>query len=105
MIQLESVEQFNELIRDKCIVMFTANWCGDCRFIEPHLPEIANAHPDYPFVLVDRDKFIDICQKYDIMGIPSFIVFENNEVKGTFISKLRKTKEEILAFLDQTINQ
>ena len=105
MIHLESVEQFNDLIRERCIVMFTADWCSDCRYIEPHLPDIAKAHPDYPFVLVDRDKFLDLCIQYEIMGIPSFIVFENNEIKGTFISKLRKTKEEILSFLDQTITR
>lgn len=103
MIHLESVEQFQELISNRCIVMFTANWCSDCRYIEPHLPEIAEAHANYPFVLIDRDKFLDLCIQYDIMGIPSFIVFENGEVKGTFISKLRKTKEEILEFLNKTI--
>lgn len=103
MINLESVEQLNELKKGKVVLMFSANWCGDCRFIEPFLPEIEQAQPDYTFVKVDRDEFLDVCIEYDVMGIPSFIVIDNNEVKGTFISKLRKTKEEILSFLEQVI--
>ncbi|HEY8436579.1 MAG TPA: thioredoxin family protein [Haloplasmataceae bacterium] len=105
MIHLESREQFDQLINGKCIAMFSATWCRDCRFIEPHLPDIASAHPDYAFVIVDRDRFLDLCQEYGIMGIPSFIVFKNGEIIGTFISKLRKTKEEILDFFDRVINQ
>lgn len=101
MIQLKSEEQLNELKKGKTILLFSANWCSDCRFIEPFLPDIEKDFPDYQLVEVDRDQFLDVCIEHDITGIPSFIVYNNNEVKGTFISKLRKTKEEIYDFLNE----
>ncbi|MGG1398638.1 thioredoxin family protein [Bacillus salipaludis] len=97
---LESMEQFEQL-RDKgkTIFMFSANWCGDCRFIEPFLPEIEENFKEYTFVHVDRDQFIDLCQHLDVFGIPSFIGFENGKELGRFVSKDRKTQEEIENFI------
>lgn len=97
---LESMEQFEQL-RDqgKTIFMFSANWCGDCRFIEPVLPEIESKFTEYTFIHVDRDQYIDLCQQLDVFGIPSFIAFENGKELGRFVSKDRKTQEEIEKFI------
>ncbi len=97
---LESIEQFEQL-RDqgKTIFMFSANWCGDCRFIEPVLPEIEAKFNEYTFIHIDRDQFIDLCQQVDVYGIPSFIAYGNGKELGRFVSKDRKTQEEIEAFI------
>lgn len=98
---LKTEEQLNELIKkDNVIALFSADWCPDCRVIEPILPEIENEYPTYTFVLIDRDQFIDICQANDVFGIPSFIAFKNGQEKGRFVSKDRKTKEEIIRFIE-----
>ncbi|MBP3038890.1 thioredoxin family protein [Bacillaceae bacterium Marseille-Q3522] len=99
--KLESVEQY-EKIRDngKHIFMFSANWCPDCRFIEPALPEIESNHRDYQFVHVDRDQFIDLCSELNIFGIPSFVAFENGKELGRLVNKDRKTKEEVEQFIE-----
>ncbi|MEH7331529.1 thioredoxin family protein [Neobacillus drentensis] len=97
---LESIEEFEQL-RDngKTIFMFSAVWCGDCRFIEPVLPEIEAKFTEYTFIHIDRDQFIDLCQQVDVFGIPSFIAYENGKELGRFVSKDRKTKEEIEGFI------
>lgn len=97
---LESIEEFEQL-RDngKTIFMFSAEWCGDCRFIEPALPEIEAKFTEYTFIHVDRDQFIDLCQQVDVFGIPSFIAYENGKELGRFVSKDRKTQEEIEGFI------
>lgn len=97
---LESTTQFKDLINtNKTIMLFTADWCPDCRVIEPILPEIEQHFSEYTFVLVDRDEFIEICQEYDVFGIPSFIAFNQGKEIGRFVSKDRKTKEEIEQFI------
>jgi thiol-disulfide isomerase/thioredoxin len=98
---LESIEQFEQL-RDggKTIFMFSANWCPDCRIIEPVLPEIEEKFSEFAFIHVDRDQFIDLCQQLDVYGIPSFIAFENGKELGRFVSKDRKTQEEIEGFIN-----
>ena len=98
---LETVEQFNELRNNgKHIFMFSANWCGDCRFIDPFLPDIEANYNEYTFVHIDRDQFIDLCVELNVFGIPSFIAFEEGRELGRFVSKDRKTQEDIEQFID-----
>lgn len=98
---LETVEQFEKL-RDegKTIFMFSAGWCPDCRVIEPVLPEIEAKFTEYTFIHIDRDQFIDLCQQLDVYGIPSFVAYENGRELGRFVSKDRKTQEEIEGFIE-----
>lgn len=98
---LESIEQFEQL-RDggKTMLMFSANWCPDCRIIEPILPEIETKYSEFTFIHVDRDQFIELCQQLDVYGIPSFIAFEKGKELGRFVSKDRKTQEEIEGFIN-----
>lgn len=98
--KLQSIEQFNELKQTKKVVfVFSADWCPDCRFIDPFMPEVEAKFNDFTFIYVDRDDFIDICADNDIFGIPSFLAFEGGVETGRFVSKARKTQQEIEAFL------
>lgn len=98
--KIESIEQFRELTKGaRTVFMFSANWCGDCKFIEPYLPEIERENSDFDFYLVDRDQFIDLCSELAIFGIPSFLVYEDGIETGRFVNGDRKTKTEINDFL------
>lgn len=99
--KLATVEEFSLLTQaDKVVFFFTADWCGDCTFIKPVMPEIIESYPDVQFIEVDRDRFIDLCGDLAIFGIPSFVAFEKGQEVGRFVSKDRKTKEEIEAFIE-----
>jgi thiol-disulfide isomerase/thioredoxin len=98
--KLESMDQFEQMKNEgQHIFMFSADWCPDCRVIEPILPEVEEKFSDYTFVYVDRDEYIDLCGQLDIFGIPSFIAFRDGEESGRFVSKDRKTQEEIENFI------
>jgi len=99
---LQSVEQFDQLKAEgKTIFMFSADWCGDCRFIDPVMPTIEEKYAsEFQFIKVDRDEYIDLCIQLDVFGIPSFVAYKDNEETGRFVSKDRKTQEEIEAFID-----
>ncbi|TDL34280.1 thioredoxin [Jeotgalibacillus sp. S-D1] len=100
--KLESVEQFNEFKKNgNHVFMFSADWCPDCRVIDPILPNVEKSYPNFTFVYVDRDQFIDQCIELDVFGIPSFVAFKDGEETGRFVSKDRKTQEEIEAFLSK----
>ncbi len=99
--KMQTIEQYKEVIKQgKHIMMFSADWCPDCRVIEPVLPEIEANHSEYTFHYVDRDDFIDLCAELSIFGIPSFVGYSNGEETGRFVSKDRKTKEEIEEFIN-----
>lgn len=98
--KLASIEEYEQLKENgKYILMFSAQWCGDCRFIEPFMPEVADKYSEFTFIYVDRDEFIDLCVELDIFGIPSFVAIENGKELGRFVSKDRKTQDEIEQFI------
>ena len=70
-----------KLSTGKYVLFFTADWCPDCRFIKPAMPEIEANFSQFEFILVDRDENIDLCQEMMIMGIPSFVVYEDGKEK------------------------
>lgn len=99
--KLTTAEQFDTFKKgERTVFLFSADWCPDCRVIDPLLPGIEADYPEYEFVYVDRDQFIDICAAHHIFGIPSFIVYSEGKELGRFVSKDRKTRDEITAFLD-----
>ncbi|WP_304652946.1 thioredoxin family protein [uncultured Ligilactobacillus sp.] len=89
-----------KLSTGKYVLFFTADWCPDCRFIKPAMPEIEAKFSQFKFILVDRDENIDLCQEMMIMGIPSFVVYEDGKEKARFVNKDRKTKKEVEDFLN-----
>lgn len=98
---LQSQQQFHSLKNEgRTVFMFSAGWCPDCRVIEPFMPVIVAKYQDYQFILVDRDQFIDLCIELDVYGIPSFIVYDNGQEVKRFVSKERKTQQEIEKFLE-----
>lgn len=99
--KLVSVEQFEELKKEeRTIFMFSADWCPDCKVIEPYLPRLIADYPEYHFIYVDRDQFLVLCEALDVFGIPSFIAYHSGEEVGRFVSKDRKTLEEIEDFIN-----
>lgn len=55
--------------------------------IELDLLELEVRYFMFDFVLVDCDKFMDICIENGIMGILSFLVYKNGELFGSYIGK------------------
>ena len=52
MIIPENIEELASFVKreGKIVFFFTAEWCGDCRFIKPFLPEIEAENPDLPLL-------------------------------------------------------
>ncbi|KHD40294.1 thioredoxin family protein [Streptococcus uberis] len=101
MIEPKSYEELAQIIEkpEKIVLFFTADWCPDCQFIYPVMPEIEAENTDFTFVRVNRDNFMEVAQEWNIFGIPSFVVLENGKEIGRLVNKLRKTKAEINDFL------
>lgn len=82
-------ENFEELIQDKILVDFYANWCGPCKMIAPELERVES---DIQVVKVDVDEFEELARTYGVMSIPTLILFDKGkEVKRNigFIDKDR----------------
>lgn len=86
------------------IAVFKTTWCKDCHFIDPFMPDMERHYEGkVTFVELDRDDLPDLCSELNILGIPSFIAFRNSQELVRFVSKLRKTREEIEQFVNRAI--
>ncbi|KXT63706.1 thioredoxin family protein [Streptococcus sp. DD04] len=101
MIIPQNIEELASYVehRGKTVFFFTADWCGDCRFIKPFLAEIEAENPEFTFVEVDRDQYMAVGKEWDVYGIPSLIVVENEREIGRYVNRDRKTKSQINDFL------
>ena len=62
------------------LVDFTAEWCGPCKMIAPVLEEISKEHADrLRVVKIDVDDNPRITQRYEVMSMPTLILFKDGE--------------------------
>ncbi|NEW08466.1 thioredoxin family protein [Paenibacillus sp. SYP-B3998] len=104
--KVSNEKEFEEQISQSLmtVAVFKATWCKDCHYIEPFMPDLEKEYKDrLTFIELDRDEVPDLCEQLNILGIPSFIAFREGKELVRFVSKLRKTKEEIEQFLDRAI--
>lgn len=104
--KIHSETEFDNIISnvDTTVIKFSATWCPDCHRIDPFMPEVEQNFADKVTMYeVDRDELIDLCQRLDIFGIPSFVAFKNGKELTRFVSKLGKSRDEIEHYLNRTI--
>src|SRR5215472_15233101 len=74
---------FDETIRsaDKPVLVdFTASWCGPCQQIAPILEELASEQADkFSVVKIDVDENPQTTRRYDVMSMPTLILFKDGE--------------------------
>ncbi|MCR5289018.1 MAG: thioredoxin [Treponema sp.] len=84
------------------LIDFWATWCGPCKMMAPVVAELAEEFDGKVKVgKVDVDENEEIAQKYGIMSIPTFIVFNNGEAKATRIGGC--SKADLKAFVESNM--
>lgn len=83
------------------LVDFYADWCGPCRMILPFLEDI-KSEMDIKIVKVNIDSSHDIAAEYDVMSIPTLILFEGGKRVSTNVGAASKARivEWVLSHVD-----
>lgn len=70
---------FKEIIKERVLVDFYANWCGPCKMLGPELEKVSD---EIKILKVNVDANQDLAREYGVMSIPCVILFDNgNEIK------------------------
>ena len=88
---------------DKPVVVdFWAPWCGPCHAVHPVLEQLAGETDKLEFVKLDIDENPVTASRYDVLSIPTVILFAGGEAQETVVgarpaAHFRKTFERWLA--------
>ncbi len=77
------------------LVDFWAPWCGPCRMVSPVIEEIAQERgEDLKVVKLNIDENQETAVKFNVMSIPTLIVFRHGAVAKTVVGAYPKRKLE-----------
>lgn len=91
-------ENFKEIISSNKLVIvdFWADWCGPCKFMEPIIEELARKYEDVIFGKVNVDEESVLAQRFNIMSIPTFLIFKNGKLQDVIVGARPKRDFEVL---------
>lgn len=82
------------------LVDFWAEWCGPCKMIAPILEEIADEKGDsITIAKLNVDESPDIARRFDVMSIPTMILFKDGKEAKRIIGA--KPKQALLDDVDE----
>ncbi len=74
------------------LVDFWAPWCGPCRIVAPHLEELAGERDDLKIVKLNVDDNPQTAGNYNVMSIPTLLLFKHGQVAHQIIGALPKNR-------------
>lgn len=77
------MESFKEIIESETptLVDFYASWCAPCKAMAPVLDQLKNQLGETVRIIkIDVDKNQSVADKFKIRGVPTFILFKNDQI-------------------------
>lgn len=94
-----------EVLKSKVPVFvdFWAPWCGPCQMMGPIVEELGKEYEagKVKIAKLDVDKNQEVAGKYQVMSIPTFLVFKNGEIVDKMVGGVQK--EKLKAMIDKHI--
>lgn len=86
---ISSVSEFEQEVLSSSqtvLVDFFAPWCGPCQALLPILHKIGkNPPPNTKIITININESPELAQKFEIMSIPTLMVFKDAQLRDTFV--------------------
>ncbi len=105
MMNLTEVDFQQEVLNFTGVVLvdFWAAWCGPCRMVAPILEDLSvRYNGSVKVVKVNVDENPNLAAQYNVMSIPTMIIFKDGKAVDEFVGAL--PKPSIVNRLERWIN-
>jgi len=99
-----STNDFEEKVlksKEPVVIDFWAEWCGPCRFFSPIIEEVSKEFSKAKFMSVNTDENPEIASAYNIMSIPTTMIFAGGKPVANIVGAV--PKEMLKKWLSQNI--
>lgn len=82
---MEDINQvdFDDKIKNGIVLIdFYATWCGPCKMLTPELEELSKEMSQVKFFKVNIDKEQELIQRFNIVSVPTMLLFKEGEIVG-----------------------
>ncbi|MDE1834825.1 MAG: thioredoxin [Candidatus Micrarchaeota archaeon] len=104
MIDLTSKTFDSEVLKSSVpvVVDYWASWCGPCRIFSPIIDEVSKQYgTKVKFAKLNTDENPEIASRYNIMSIPTVLLFDKGDVKAMSVGAL--PKDSFKKWLDKNL--
>ncbi|MBR3133442.1 MAG: thioredoxin [Clostridia bacterium] len=81
----------------KVLIDCYADWCGPCQMLGPVIEGLSDEIDSVEFYKLNVDEAMEVASKYQIMSIPTLLIFEKGNLKETLVGF--KTADELREIL------
>ena len=91
--------EYEKVVKEnkKVLIDCYASWCGPCKMLSPVIDKLAEEISDVKFYKIDVDTAEKITSDFDIMSIPTLLIFKDGKLKEKLVGLRSKSElEEVL---------
>ena len=98
MVNIIKDSEYKDMIKKekKVVIDCYADWCGPCRMLSPVIDSLSEEYTDVKFYKLNVDEAKIITKDYEIMSIPTLLIFEDGKLKEKVVGLKSKSELEEL---------
>lgn len=92
--EIKDTEYETVIKEGKVVIDCYAPWCGPCKMISPIIDDFSEEITTTKFYKINVDEAEKITKDFNIMSIPTLLIFENGELKDKVVGLRSKSELE-----------